>query len=323
MTESLAIIPRSVEELESLAERLAKSTLIPAAMRDKMPNVLVTIMAGQEMGLAPMAALRSIHVIEGKPVISADGMVAVVLGSGRALYFTRVEESDTAVTYETHRKGDPHPRRCTWTLEMAKAAGLNLKDNWRAYRRAMLASRAKAELARDVYPDVLAGVMSHDEASDAPFTAPATAPARPMYSPTADVIDAEVVSETSVDVPPWALEIDACETETQLTEMAPNLVKLPDGEKALAKARYKERLHLIRKSGGRAPAVPFPPTGTTCSDCHEPQIRTPQGDTCPNGHGGADPDPQPAPAAPTKVELLKAIADAMPNPLTTATEPTP
>jgi hypothetical protein len=31
------------------------------------------------------------------------------------------------------------------------------------------------------------------------------------------------------------------------------------------------------------------PTGTRCSVCGEPQLRSPSGDTCRNGHGGAPP----------------------------------
>ena len=114
------------------------------------------------------------------------------------------------------------------------------------------------------------------------------------------------------NIEPWALAIDACETEEQLVEMAPSLSGIADDEKPLAREHFRARRDLIRKTGGRAPAVPFPPTGTTCSMCHDPQMHTPWGDSCPNGHGGADPDPQPA-AAPTKGQLLKAIADAMPN----------
>lgn len=163
MTTSLAIIPRTLDEATEMAERLSKSNLLPKDMVGKMADVLVTIMAGVEMGFAPLASLRAFHVVGGKPVLSADGMIALVLGSGKAVYFDRVEESDTAVTYETLRIGSKVPRRCTWTMAMAKTASLNNKDVWRAYPRAMLASRAKAELARDVYPDVLTGCVTDDE----------------------------------------------------------------------------------------------------------------------------------------------------------------
>lgn len=240
MTESLALIPRSIDEMSDLAERLAKSTLLPAAMRDKMPNVLVTIMTGQEMGLSPMAALRGCHVIEGKPVLGADTMVAVVLGSGKAEYFTRVEESEEAVTYETKRKGDPHPRRCTWTMEMAKRAGLHLKDNWRGYKRPMLAARAKAELARDVYPDVLAGCYTHDEIGDG---ARADGPPPTRY---ADAIDADVVSETPAEAPSWASDIDACKTEEALKALAPKLAEYGFPKGSPMHKHYGARLAWVR-----------------------------------------------------------------------------
>jgi hypothetical protein len=163
---SLAIIPRTLDECTTLAERLAKSELLPKALRNKVPDVLMTIMAGQEMGLKPMVSIRSIHIIEGQPRLSADGMVAIIHGSGKCVYFDRVEESDKSVTYETLRVDAKEPRRCTWTMEMAKTAALHLKDNWRAHPRAMLAARAKSELARDVYPDVLAGCYTMDEIPD-------------------------------------------------------------------------------------------------------------------------------------------------------------
>lgn len=242
---SLAIIPRTIEECTDLAERLSQSSLLPKAMQGKMPDVLVTIIAGQEMGLAPMASLRAIHVIEGKPVLSADGMIAIILGSGKAQYFERVEESDTSVTYETLRIGAKSPRRCTWTIAQAKAAALHLKDNWRGYPRAMLASRAKAELARDVYPDVLAGCYTPDEIdSSGP---------RPEYKPQAvahaDVPDAEIVTESTAE-PSELSAIDAADSVESLKALAPELNKLTGEWKQKAKDRYKARLEVIRASNG-------------------------------------------------------------------------
>lgn len=232
-TKAIAIIPRTIDECADLAERFSKSTLLPKSMQGKMPDVLVTIMAGQEMGLAPMASLRAIHVIEGKPVLSADGMIAIVLGSGKAAYFERVEESDKSVTYETLRVGSKSPRRCTWTIEMAKIAGLHLKDNWRGYPRAMLAGRAKAELARDVYPDVLMGCYTDEEASS--FD-------RPAYTPTPrepDAIDAEIVEPGAEMI----AEINATETAEALTALAPKINKLPKGspERVASMAAFKAK----------------------------------------------------------------------------------
>ena len=217
---SLAIIPKTLVECTDLANQLATSDLLPKALRGKVPDVLMTILAGQEMGFAPMAALRSIHVIEGKPVVSADGMVALVLGSGKAVYFDRVEESDTAVTYETLRVGSKTPRRCTWTIEMARRASLDQKQNWRGYPRAMLASRAKAELARDVYPDVIAGCYTDEEIESVDRPTP-PAMTRPNAPDLGDAVDAEIV--TPIDAIAAAADVGA------LRALVPMLASLPKG----------------------------------------------------------------------------------------------
>lgn len=251
-TTALAIVPKTLDETADLAERFSKSSLLPKGMQGKSADVMVTIMAGAEMGLAPMASLRAIHVIEGRPVLSADGMVAVIHGSGKCEYFERVAESDTSVTYETKRVGAKSPRTCTWTLQMAKTAGLHLKDNWRAYPRAMLASRAKSELARDVYPDVLAGCYTDDEIERTPNTAPS----RPTPPPAKDEIpDAEIVTETSGGEPPELAAIDSAETEAALQALAPALGKLTNGWKKIAKERYAARLKKLRTQSQPLPVV--------------------------------------------------------------------
>lgn len=183
-SQSQALVPRTLDEVRSLSAQFAKSALLPADLRGKEADVFVTILAGQELGMPPMAALRGIHVVKGKPILSADSMVGVVLGRGIARYFRCVEESPMSVTYETLREGSPEPQRCTWTMEDAKRAGLD-GDNWRKYPRAMLKARCKAALARDVYPDVLAGCYEEHERAEIEGRA----------------IDAEVVAETKTPKP--------------------------------------------------------------------------------------------------------------------------
>lgn len=230
------IVPRTLDEMIALAERIAKSNLLPEELRGKVPEVLMQIMAGQELGLHSMASLRSFHIIKGKPVMSADAMVAVVLGSGKAEYFRRVGEgSTTSVTYETKRKGQ-EPQRCTWTHEMAKAAGLHQKDTWRAFERQMLAGRAKSELARDVYPDVLAGCYSIDEVEDRP---------RDVRT---DVIDAEFVDAPSAPVEVAALtSIDEAPTLDALTALIPQLKELTGAVLLEGRRRYNARKAQLEK----------------------------------------------------------------------------
>lgn len=260
---AIAVVRRSDDDLVALAERLSKSTLLPKSMQGKMPDVLVTIMAGQEMGLAPMASLRAFHVIEGKPVISSDGMVALVISSGKAVYFDCVEESDTSVTYETLRVGAKVPQRCTWTMEMAKAAALHQKDNWRLYKRQMLGSRCRSELSRRVYPDVLMGCYSDDEASGW-REAPASV-ARPVNEERYE--DAEFVeapAPLNPAVPPLLAKIAQAVTTEELKGYAAEFAALKLGrpgtrEYDMVNDAYKERLKWIKSQ-------PVPTSPRTSSD---------------------------------------------------------
>lgn len=235
-TKALAIIPKSIDEVTSLAEVLAKSTLLPDALKNKVPDVVVSILAGQELGLSPMAAIRGVHVVQGKPVLSADTMVALVLASGLAEYFSCVEETETRVTYETKRKGSPHVARGTWTAEDTKRAGLNTKDNWRLHTRAMMKARAKAALARDVFPDVLAGCYDESEEH---------VPAR--YTPPADAIDAEVVETVNVD--DLLTRISDVPDIDSLKALAKEIAdrKLTGDVKAMVRAAYDAKKKLLEK----------------------------------------------------------------------------
>src|SRR5512139_132850 len=247
------IAPRTLDEVWSLAEKLAKSSLLPEALRNKVPEVMMQLMAGQELGLAPMASLRSFSIINGKPVMSADAMVAIVLGSGKAEYFRRVEESDERVTYATKRKGEPE-RRCTWTMDMAKKAALHQKENWRGYPRAMLASRAKSELARDVYSDVLAGVFSADEVDDDRRREP-------------DAVDVEFVDVPAAAPPltanladyPEIDQMTEATTESALKECAAKFAarKISSGPAYdAATSRYKARVAWLKANPPTVDATP-------------------------------------------------------------------
>ena len=59
--------PSNLAELDSLSDKLAKSALIPEALRNKPADVAVVLMTGAELGLGPMLSLRSIYVVKGKP----------------------------------------------------------------------------------------------------------------------------------------------------------------------------------------------------------------------------------------------------------------
>ena len=158
----LAFEPENLKEAHTLATYLVKSGFLPRAIRT--PEQALAILAtGRELGLAPMQSFRQIHVIEGKPTLSADLMVALVKKHDECEYFVCIESTDEIATYETKRKDYPKPVTRSFTIEQARKAGVTGKDNWKKYPAAMLRARAKSDLARDEFPDVVGGLYDPDE----------------------------------------------------------------------------------------------------------------------------------------------------------------
>ena len=178
--------PRSIADARSLAEAISRSGLAPQAARS--PEAVMVILAqGAELGLPPMAALRQIHVVNGRAVLSADLMRALVLRMGGRIRC--VESTPDRATFAGSRGEEPE-QSITWTMQMAQRAGLTGKGPWTQYPGAMLRARASAELCRLVWPDVVGGLYTPDEMGDA-RDARVEAPAVPVVAE--EVVDAEVV----------------------------------------------------------------------------------------------------------------------------------
>ena len=109
-----------------VCQTLVASRLLPAGVQTP-EQAFVILQTGAELGLGPMQALRSIHVVKGRPILSAQLMVAMCMRSAACKYFRRVGGNQRQATYETLRDGMPEPLTLTYTIDEAKAAGL-LRD---------------------------------------------------------------------------------------------------------------------------------------------------------------------------------------------------
>jgi 5'-3' exonuclease len=130
--------------------------------------VLMSLLAGRELGLSAMASLRAINIISGKPTMAADLMRALVLKSGAVNYFRCVERTNESCTFEAQRGDDP-PISLTVTIEDARLAGVIKPDSgWVKYPADMLSARASSKLARLIAPDVLHGIYTPEELRENP-----------------------------------------------------------------------------------------------------------------------------------------------------------
>jgi hypothetical protein len=147
-----------------LAERIADTEFVPRGLRGSIPATAAAILYGREVGLPPMTALNVTHVIEGKPGISAEAMRAMVYAAGHELEF--LETTGAVCSMRGRRNGQERWTSLTWTLDMARAAGLLGKSNWKSYPRALLVARCTTDLCRMVFPDVIHGFRTVEELED-------------------------------------------------------------------------------------------------------------------------------------------------------------
>lgn len=157
---AMTLLPKSLREVHELAQVAAATGLCRVrSVEDAMQRILT----GLELGLTPMQSIRALMTVDGATCMRADAMAGLVMSKGLCEYFVCTHSDDKSATYETKRVGNPKPQTFTYSFSEAEAAGLTGKDNWRKFRRDMLRARAKATLARDVYPDVLNGMYDPDE----------------------------------------------------------------------------------------------------------------------------------------------------------------
>lgn len=158
--------PRTFEEAMKFCEIMANSDLVPAGYKGKPGNILVACQMGHELGMTPMRALRSIAVVNGRATLWGDDMLAMVLASPVCEYVNESESTDKAGICKVKRKGGVE-HVSTFTLEDAKRAGLLGKQGpWTQHTGRMLKLRARGFALRDVFADVLAGLVTTEEAMD-------------------------------------------------------------------------------------------------------------------------------------------------------------
>jgi hypothetical protein len=144
------------------AKRYVDSGLLPAAI--KTPAQALTIMqAGREIGVPPTYALRNIHVISGKPVVSAELLMALVRRTYGQSAIRVASATAEACTVEYREQGWDGISSLTFSLEDAKRAQLVDKAVWKQYPRAMLRSRAVSEVVRTAFPECIAGLYTPEE----------------------------------------------------------------------------------------------------------------------------------------------------------------
>lgn len=152
-TSPLVLWAYEARQAAMVAASLAKTSFVPASLRGKPEDITAAILAGQELGLQPMASLRSMDVIQGTPALRAHAMRGLVQSRGHSIQL--LESTETRCKMRGRRKGEEDWQTVTWTIERAGKLGLTGKQQWKAQPQTMLVARATGELCRLVASDVL------------------------------------------------------------------------------------------------------------------------------------------------------------------------
>jgi hypothetical protein len=170
MTENLPAIkpthslrPTSLDDAAKIARAMAASGMFGF----KSPEQALSIMLlADAEGLHPAAAARDYHVIEGRPTLKADAMLARFQGAGGKVEWHERNERIVRATF-THEAGGA--LEVTWTIERAqniKGKGgkpITGKLVWQNYPTAMLSARCISEGVRAVFPGCISGMYAPEE----------------------------------------------------------------------------------------------------------------------------------------------------------------
>lgn len=175
-TADLVSWAESARAAHAVATSLVSTSFVPEAFRGKPNEATAAILAGLEVGLSPMAALRAFDIIQGTAAPRALTHRAIVQSAGHRIWTE--ESTATRAIVCGQRRGEEKVERSVWTLDRAAKLKLTGKANWQNQPTAMLLARATSECARLVAADAILGVpYSSEELADAEPT-PTTTVAR-------------------------------------------------------------------------------------------------------------------------------------------------
>ncbi len=178
-----ALIPQDIDQAFRIAQALAHSGMTPNGFKSP-ETCFVAIMAGAELGLPPFQSLQSFAIINNRPTLWGDALMAVVRTNGfKVREWLEGAGDDMEAFCEVIRPDNGDVAEASFSVSDAKTAGLWKKGGpWTTNPKRMLKMRARAFAIRDGAADVLRGFQIREEVED--YGDPIPADAGPAKSGT-------------------------------------------------------------------------------------------------------------------------------------------
>lgn len=148
--------------MKQQADVLIKSGFLPQALNTP-EKVLAVILTGKELGIGAMESIRGISVIQGKPTVSPQLMLALAFRTKGVMKYEVTSNKDKATCVIQRKNSEPFTS--VFSMEDARKMGLADKDNWKKQPEVMMRWRAISQAMRVVFPDAISGLYLFDELS--------------------------------------------------------------------------------------------------------------------------------------------------------------
>jgi hypothetical protein len=141
--------------------------MVPKTYQGKAADILVAVQMGAELGLKPIQALQNIAVINGKPSVYGDALLALVQAHSSFEDIKEWYDEKTNTAFCTVKRKNQTEHTVSFSIEDAKKAGLWGKTGpWTQYPKRMMQMRARGFALRDKFADALGGLITVEEAQD-------------------------------------------------------------------------------------------------------------------------------------------------------------
>ena len=211
----------NISDMTQLARAVATSKLFGMQTAEQ---ALVLMALCRSEGKDPIQAVRQYHIINGKPAMRADAMLAEFQARGGT-----VEWGERTSTVVSGTFAHPSGGRLTvtWTIKDAQEAQLTGNPTWKKFPRQMLTARVISEAIRTILPGVVAGIYTPEEVHD--FAEPMVArpvPALPKASSSEDTPKASVSVTPSIDPRGEFIALAAARGHDVMSEGKPSKSKI-------------------------------------------------------------------------------------------------
>ena len=169
------LVLKTLDDMWRYANYVVRAGIAPKGF-ETPEGVVVALQAGAEHRLTPMQSLQCIAVINKRPCFYGDAVPGMVESSGLQEYgfSKKVGERNPdgsypdayGYRYTTKRKGRDEYSYDFLVTDAKKAKLWGKEGPWTFYPDRMLLNRARTFCIRDVYPDVMAGLLTVDEANN-------------------------------------------------------------------------------------------------------------------------------------------------------------